>query len=389
MYGVNMSKIAETVASASENRRYGVLFDLLRKEYTERGRPLKGTFELTPECTLDCRMCYVHSSKGQYRGRVLSGEEWIRIIDSAVDAGMLYSTVTGGECFLHPEFRQIYEHLKSRGVYVIILSNGTLIDRETAEWLSKLPPRYIRVSVYGSNGDVYEKVTGSASAFDRVDRALDLLREYGIITDISVTVSRYNYEDAENIIRYARSKTDGNINLECDLFAPRDETGRRLSDFALTYDEQKNVWESYYRASGYELAPSCPDEMPPISAPPLAEGEEARNAFVRMPCTAGLCSFSVGYSGDMQPCAQLPLARAYPLEEGFEAAWEKVNRAGREYLRSAECRDCAYFGACRFCPASYALASGGKNGLPGDKPCNKKLRILPSAVCGMILQRRD
>lgn len=45
------------------------------------GIPISGTFELTPRCNFDCKMCYVHLKPEQIprHGRELTAKEWLRI----------------------------------------------------------------------------------------------------------------------------------------------------------------------------------------------------------------------------------------------------------------------------------------------------------------------
>ncbi len=54
----------------------------------KRGIPLKGTFEITPLCNLDCRMCYVHLNKEQLCGQkpLPADELLIRSIPEAMAA---------------------------------------------------------------------------------------------------------------------------------------------------------------------------------------------------------------------------------------------------------------------------------------------------------------
>ena len=76
-----------------------------------RGVPLRGTLELTPLCNLDCKMCYVHLTQKQVEKQscgMLSGAQWIDIIDQAVALGMRGVTLTGGEALLHPDFEEIF-----------------------------------------------------------------------------------------------------------------------------------------------------------------------------------------------------------------------------------------------------------------------------------------
>ena len=44
--------------------------------------PLSGTFELSPVCNLNCRMCYVHlPDAADLIGRELSADTWIDIVE--------------------------------------------------------------------------------------------------------------------------------------------------------------------------------------------------------------------------------------------------------------------------------------------------------------------
>ena len=71
----------------------------------EKHVPVCGIFELTPLCNLSCKMCYVHLDKEQMGGKeLLPVETWISIIDQAIDAGMLYANITGGECLTYSGF---------------------------------------------------------------------------------------------------------------------------------------------------------------------------------------------------------------------------------------------------------------------------------------------
>ena len=70
----------------------------------EADYPYGGSFELTPLCNLDCKMCYVHLQDPSVRQRMLSGEQWLSIIRQAIDAGMMKPMLTGGEAMTHPAF---------------------------------------------------------------------------------------------------------------------------------------------------------------------------------------------------------------------------------------------------------------------------------------------
>ena len=110
--------------------------------------PLSGTFELSPVCNFDCRMCYVRKSPEEvkcHNRKMLNLEQWKKIADQAENAGMLYLLLTGGEPFLWPDFWKLYMYLSKKGFLISINSNGSLIDEGVIEQLKERP--CIRISM--------------------------------------------------------------------------------------------------------------------------------------------------------------------------------------------------------------------------------------------------
>ena len=72
--------------------------------------PVSGTFELTPRCNLNCKMCYIHMSEKEQcaAGKELTTKQWIDIGEQAVSQGMVYLLLTGGEPLIRPDFSEIY-----------------------------------------------------------------------------------------------------------------------------------------------------------------------------------------------------------------------------------------------------------------------------------------
>ncbi|MBQ1933636.1 MAG: radical SAM protein, partial [Clostridia bacterium] len=85
--------------------------EYLYRRATAAGVPLSGTFELTPVCNMDCKMCYVRLSAREQQaiGPLADADRWLALGREAMEAGMLYLLLTGGEPFLHPQFREILE----------------------------------------------------------------------------------------------------------------------------------------------------------------------------------------------------------------------------------------------------------------------------------------
>lgn len=105
---------------------YGKLINEAIKKARKTDTPISGSFELTPLCNLDCKMCYVHLTDPTVKARMLSGDQWIDLMGQAIDHGMINALLTGGECLTHPDFVKIYMYLIEQGVSVRLKTNGIL-----------------------------------------------------------------------------------------------------------------------------------------------------------------------------------------------------------------------------------------------------------------------
>ena len=64
-------------------------------------------------------------------------ETWKKLIDDAHDAGMIYASLTGGECLTYPGFDDVYLYLRTKGIVPGILSNGLLMNEKRVQFLKK------------------------------------------------------------------------------------------------------------------------------------------------------------------------------------------------------------------------------------------------------------
>ena len=180
--------------------------EYLYRKATAAGIPLSGTFELTPVCNMDCKMCYVRMSRQDQEalGPLADAEHWLALAQAAKAEGMLYLLLTGGEPFLHPQFREILEQLHKMGLLITINSNGTLIDEETVAWLKNCPPVRINISLYGASDATYNRLCGNPKGFTQTTNAIRLLKEAGISVKLNCSLTPHNAADLAEIAEYAK-----------------------------------------------------------------------------------------------------------------------------------------------------------------------------------------
>lgn len=163
-----------------------------RKKYGQNP-PSFLTLSPTRLCNLRCSGCYANSSHSERQS--LDFEVASRIIREQKELwGSHFTVISGGEPFAYRNqgrtfFDLLAEHPDS---FFLIYTNGTLIDRKTAQRLADLGNATPAISVEG-----FEKETDARrgkGVFKKILRAFENLRSEGVPFGISVTATRENAE---------------------------------------------------------------------------------------------------------------------------------------------------------------------------------------------------
>ena len=318
---------------------------LERQAYTDK-IPIKGVFELTARCNFNCNMCYVHLNEQQIKhiGSELSNEQWLEIARQARDAGMLYLTLTGGEVFARPGFRELYEQLSRMGFLIQILSNGYLIDEGVMEWLGEIQPYTLRFTLYGASNETYARVCGVKDGFDRVSRAVDLVNKAGIPFFMVSTVVKENLEDLEAMYRFAAEK-------QVELRA--------------TTSVVKPVRGATQDAQGHRLDILAGHRE--LLAEMIAQGADCLYPHTRNPfdvCGSYRKGFWITWNGNLQLCSFMS-EPAVPLTDscGFHDAWQLLLERLEQIRQPEACQSCRYEGFCAKCPGLLAAECGHCSGV--------------------------
>jgi len=299
--------------------------------------------ELTPRCSLDCKMCYVHLTNEQMKGKKeLSGEQWKKIIDDFVELGAFDFLLTGGECMMHPDFKDIYLYLLTKPVFVTINSNATLFNDEYFKFFAEHKPHKIKISLYGSSEDGYERVTGHR-VYSRVLNNILKLKELGIYISLSVTVSRQMMHEAGDIIAFALEH-DIEYNTDTSMVQANSDTGRHMDDYAMTADELIETLTTIRNRFGWK---SFQNDVVAVEKD-LLEGEpEVRSMY----CSAGRSKAAVAWDGTIKPCIWFENEDCLKCNEvGVKKAWEHCNEVSHNFVLPIECTKCEYFSVCHPCP---------------------------------------
>ncbi len=321
------------------------------KKARENDTPISGSFELTPLCNLDCKMCYIHLTDPTVKERMLTGDEWITLMDQAIAHGMMTALLTGGEAMTHPDFRKIYMYLIEQGVSVRVKTNGILLNSDMIDLFTEYPPYIVDVSLYGCDGESYKAVTGH-DAFETVTKNVRAAIEAGLHIQLKITPSAYMLPWVDQVMEYAKTFGAEDVSVNAMLMEANPDTDRRMEDFGMSLEENARI----HRRSR-ELFPRTPKSQEEEESEFMGEIPENEPHILPsgLYCNGGRTGFAMNWDGTMGPCLDFPrdVICADVKTIGFEKAWQEVNGGVKSYTVPEECHTCSHNTKCHYCPTQH------------------------------------
>jgi Fe-coproporphyrin III synthase len=257
--------------------------------------------------------------------------------------------LSGGEPLLHPEWAQIAQLLKSRGLELWLLTSGLSLAKH-AHRASALFDA-ITVSLDGTNRETYAAIRG-LDAFDKVLEGIRAAASFGVAPSIRVTLQRANYRQLPMFVDLARAVGARQVSfLAVDVANPH-AFGRVddfSSDLALRVEDLP-VFEGLVRSMEVEYAESFRSGF--IAESPLKlrrilqyfSAVCGREAFPPVRCNAPEFSAVIGANGRVQPCFFIPGPPGADAWDDFGAALDSDGMAAlRDKIRAGKRPEC---GSC-------------------------------------------
>ncbi len=266
--------------------------------------------EVTDRCNLTCAHCYL----GDTEGLDMSAELAAEVARQFDDMGGLRLVLTGGEPLLHPEFARLNELAGRRACRTILVTNGTLLDEDTARALSF---DEVQVSLDGIEPG-HELIRGRGS-FAAALRGVRAVRAAGRDLSIATMVHAGNLEELGRLEQVVRDL--GAVSWTLDVPC---EAGRMAG-------------------AGHELAPPLDRAAVELER---AYGSEQHEPSGEYACGAHLGFVRAG--GELVKCGFYPEWSGGRVADGLREAWRRLPRMA---LSELDC-DCEYIqecgGGCRY-----------------------------------------
>ncbi len=157
--------------------------------------PIGASIKITQRCNLRCRHC-VWEKHSEER----FGSEWRKTVDELYAQGVSVIAVEGGEPTLHPAASDIVQYIRNRGMYCIVITNGT-------SGITGLEPDAFWISVDGMEA-AHDRMRGNG-VFQRVMQTIQENNGRALFTLTSL--SRDNVQDLEALCDHLSPHVTGLI----------------------------------------------------------------------------------------------------------------------------------------------------------------------------------
>ncbi len=236
--------------------------------------------------------------------------------------------LTGGEPLLHPDFFTIASDIRGKGIRLGILTNGTLIDEETAAKIAEMKPVFVQVSLDGGE-KIHDQIRGSGS-FDKALRGIDCLKEKGVKVLVSFTVMQINCGEFKSVAR-----TCAHHGVD-----------KLWWDRVVTDDAEQYISTEQFKKLSEEAA-KLKKRYPFISNSRALEWIPEGGCGYE--CSAGKRLLIILANGDMMACRRLPFVIGNIGQEAHLLPMLEENETMKKLAMPVfpkDCEGCRYFYKC-------------------------------------------
>jgi heme d1 biosynthesis radical SAM protein NirJ len=183
-------------------------------------------WNLLRRCNLTCKHCYATSADSVFRDE-LDTTTAMAVIDDLHDAGVKVLILSGGEPLLRHDLFVLSAYARSKGFFVALSTNGTLIDEQNIAHIRAAQFDYVGISIDGleATHDEFRQLKGS---FASSMRGIQLCREQGIRVGLRTTLTQENHAQLPQLLELMREYDVQKFYLSHLNYSGRGKRSRQL-----------------------------------------------------------------------------------------------------------------------------------------------------------------
>ena len=310
---------SRTNANRTSANRAGAKKESLLRRVLRDGGPSFCQFAITDACNARCKFCNFSADSSPAGSRVyVPTDEACAALDVLSSNGCDYIAFVGGEPTMHSDLPVMIAHAKVHGMKTMVCTNGALLtDDRLREYIDAGLDDAI-VSIDAPSIESHEENRALPGVCGRITRANTTMRDAGVSTTASVTISRLLC-DLNELPGFLRSLGFEQVTFSYPLRA-LSSSFKGYSDSDLIEYTRDELWEMFEEIKKLKKSFHVVN--------PTASLEEMQR-FVRgekqcFPCLAGYKYFYLDWEFDLYRCHAWP----EPMCSVFDLDASKLVRDG-------------------------------------------------------------
>lgn len=265
--------------------------DLVRTGSKDHYFPTHFVLEPTNNCNLKCKHCY--RLKGEYDKQELSLDEIKDVIDQMNKMGAFVVEITGGECTLHKNFKEIIEYAYPRMNVLGVLTNGMNITEELVEKLNPYKDKLLwSISLDSCHEEYHDSFRGIKGAFKKTCDGIRFLVKNDHCVRVSMSITSDNIDHIKDTIDFAYNDLKV-LTFGYSSILPFGR-GSDLDNIGFSYEEILKIIDVRKYAQKYKGFVNFYEE------------DKLKNTLEHSKnCGVGWRSIVIGPNGNVRPCVMI------------------------------------------------------------------------------------
>ena len=327
-------------------------------------RPYVVSWNLTYRCNLACEHCYLDAGASprvatdEFADRSeLTTAQCFEVVDQLVAfAPECLTILTGGEPLLRRDILEIVRYAASRGLWVVVGTNGVKITDPLARLLLKEGVRGVSLSLDALDPARHDEFRRVRGAWQNTVEGAAILRDVGLPFIVQTTIGAHNVDELEALADFSYESLRAKVwNL---YFLVPTGRGQFVSDISpARYDDVLSSLSRIQKKYAQKMIVNA--KCAPHYVKTLLE-EDPDSPFVRTytdgagGCPAGTHYLGIRPNGDLTPCPYLPVFAGNLKESRLNDLWSSSDLFVRIRERASlggRCGACELGTRCGGCRA--------------------------------------
>jgi radical SAM protein with 4Fe4S-binding SPASM domain len=348
-------------------------------------RPKVCVWELTARCNMRCLHCGSNLGSPRKQGADLTLDECLRLCHELSALGCEEVALSGGEPLLSDHWEEVARSLSILGIRVSLMSNGFLLDSDTALRARRAGIGLVGLSLDGTEA-THNRIRQHPQSFARLCEAIAHARRAGLEVCLVTHLNTLNLGELPDLETFAAAESVEVWQLQLGILlggmaehaalAIRPADLPAVADFILAARRRGRVVVSVADSIGYHSRHERD----------LRSARRNEGIGFWCGCTAGCLVVGIEHDGNVLGCLSLQddrFVEGNVRQQTLGAIWYRkgsfaYTREFRPELLRGNCKDCEFGELCR---GGCTAVAFGATGRPHDNPyCLRSVAARPARV---------